>query len=94
MASSSGLINHFGAVRLRVTGSGSLQMRLLSLDEVKTSTLVPLTMSTTTNREPVRLSNFNEQRAALEIKTTSIDEIFIISKIVIFTKPVAVEFPG
>jgi hypothetical protein len=91
---SEGLIHHFGAVRLRLTGSGNLKMRLLSLDSVITQTLTSLAMSSTTNREPTRLCNFNEQRAQLEVKTTEINETFGISKIVVYIKPVASEFPG
>ena len=88
------LVNHFGAVRLRVSGSGNLRLRLLSLDEVKTQTLVPIVMSDPAYIEPTRLSNFTQQRASLEISTTMINEYFLISKIIIFTKPVATSFPG
>ena len=89
-----GVINHFGAIRLRATGSGSLKMKLLSLDDVNNNEMVSLTMSATTNRELTRLCNFSEQRAYLELKTVNKDEYFIISKIVVYTKPVASEFPG
>ena len=90
-----GFSNHYTAVRMRVTGSGSLVMTLYSLDDVNSLTLVPFTLSSTTNKELTRLSNFNEQRASLEIKTTAIDETFLINKIVIFHKPVTSgEFPG
>ena len=95
MAQNEGFTNHYGAVRMRITGSGSLIMTLYSLDDVNSVTLSPFTMSATTNKELTRLSNFNEQRAALEIKTTEIDETFLINKIVIFHKPVTSgEFPG
>lgn len=94
MAMSDGLINHFGGVQLRVKGSGDLKMRLLSLDEVKTKTLLALPIQTVTNKELTRISNFTQQRAQLEILTTEIDEYFEISKIIIFTKPVAENYPG
>lgn len=87
-------INHYGLVRLRIAGSGNLRMRLLSLDEVRTQTLVPLVMADPTNIEPTRLCNFTEQRAQLEIKTTAINEVFHCSKIVVFIKPVATSYPG
>jgi hypothetical protein len=93
-ASGEGGVIHYGAVRLRVNGSGNLQMRLISLDEVKERVLVPIAMSTLTNKEPNRLTNFTQQRAQLEIKTTEMDEVFNISKIVIFIKPVATSFPS
>lgn len=87
-------INHYGAVRMNLTGSGFLRMRLLSLKEVRQDVLVPFTMLVATDVEPTRLSNFTQQRAQLEIKTTAINEIFQISKIVIFAKPVASSYPG
>ncbi len=86
-------INHFGAVRLRVNGVGSLQMTLFSFDEVLSDVLVPIPMNEVTAMEPNRLSNFTQQRAKLMIKTTNINETFQISKIIVFVKPVAKSFP-
>ncbi len=87
------LINHFGAVRLRVTGSASLLMTLYSLDETKNNILTPITLSSTTNIEPNRLSNFTQQRAKLQIETVNINETFQISRIIIFIKSVAKSLP-
>jgi len=91
--SSAGELLHFGFTRLRVTGSGTLRQTLYSLDDVRSSVLPTLTMSATTNREPLTLCNFIEQRAALEIKTTAIDETFRIDKIIIFVRVVATGYP-
>ena len=88
-----GLLLHTGAIRMRVTGSGTLQSTLYSFDNVNSSTLPNITLASTTNREPTILANFTEQGAQLEVKTTLIDETFEISKIVIFTKPIAADFP-
>lgn len=87
-------INHYNAVRIRVNGSGLLRMRLMSLDEVDSQILVPFTMAPITQREPTRLANFKSQRCSLELTTTTIDETFRISKIIVFFKPVESEFPG
>lgn len=87
------VINHYGAVRLHVKGSGSLRLALYSLDDVKSTTLLPLTMQALTNIQPNRLSNFTQQKARLEIKTTAINETFEISKIIVFVRPVAKSFP-
>ncbi len=92
-ASDEGIINHYGAVRLRVNGSASLQMTLFSLDETQSNVLVPVPLQSLTNVEPNRLSNFTQQRAKLQIKTTGLGETFQISKIIIFVKPVAKSFP-
>lgn len=84
-----GELIHFGAQRFRVTGAGNLQLFLRSLDNIRNVTLSPIIMQSITNREPVVLSNFIEQRAQLEIRTSEYDETFNISKIIIFIKPVA-----
>ena len=87
-------IVHYGGVRLRVTGSGNLDMQFLSLDDVDTQSLVPLAMSTTNAREPTRLANFISQRAMLKISSDVINEHFRISRIIIFAKPLWANFPG
>lgn len=88
-----GEILHVVAVRLRVTGSGSLQYFLRSLDNTRSIQLTSHVMAATTNIEPTTLANFNEQRVQLELKTTLIDETFLISRIIIFVKPVATGYP-
>lgn len=86
-------INHFNAVRLRVQGSGTLELRLISLSDVESVSLTDITMSSATNRYPTALANFTQQKAQLEGKTTGIDEIFQIDEILIFTKPIFAAFP-
>jgi hypothetical protein len=87
------VINHYGAVRLRVTGSANLKLTLFSLDEVKISPLLPLTILSRTNIEPNRLANFTQQKAKLEIRTTELNETFKISKVIVFVRPVAKSYP-
>lgn len=88
-----GELLHFNAVRMRVTGSGNLLLSLGSLDDVTIDTLPTLPLSATTDREPVSLANLINQRARLIGTTTVIDETFTISKIVIFIRPSATQYP-
>lgn len=94
-SSSSGeeVINHYGAVRLRAKGIGNLQLTLYSLDESLSTVLAPIPLQIVNNIEQNRLSNFTQQRSKLEIKTTNVGEIFVISKIIVFTKPIAKSWP-
>lgn len=87
-------ISHFAAIRVRANGTGNLQMTVYSLDDVRSKTLVPFVMQTTTRIVPTRLVNFMEQRAAFELKTTEMDEVFRINRIVIFMKEVFTSYPG
>ena len=87
-------ILHFGGVRLRVIGAGSLNMKFSSLDDVITQDLLPLPMIATNAREPLRLANFISQRALLTVSVSGIDQYFRINKVVLFTKPIWSEYPG
>ena len=88
-----GEILHFHVVRMRVIGSGNLDLVLNSLDDVNTSTLTPVPMSTATNREPTVLANFKDQRGQLRFSVNAIDEYFNISKITIYVRPLATGYP-
>jgi len=87
-------ISHYAAIRMRVTGVGSLKMKVYSLDDVRSKTLVPFALATAARIIPTRLVNFTEQRASFEMKTTEIDERFRINRIVIFTREVFTSYPG
>jgi hypothetical protein len=87
-------ISHFAAIRVRVLGVGNLLMSVLSLDAVKSKTLVPFVMQTTNRILPTRIVNFNEQRAQFELKTTAIGEKFRINRIVVFVKEIYTSHPG
>lgn len=86
--------HHVVAVRLRVTGAGNLQHRLSGLDDILQQTLVPMPMTATARVEPTRLANLQGQRIRYELFTDQLNETFLIRRIIIYAKPVAVEYPG
>ena len=86
--------HHIVGVRMRVVGSGNLQMALTDLDDVQTQNLIPFTMATATRIEPLRLANFQSQRIRLVGKVTESGEYFEIQRIIVFAKPVAQEYPA
>lgn len=87
-------IDHFTAVRMRVVGSGNLDMVLYSHDDILNQELVPFTMAGATNIQPTRLANFIQQRAMLNISVDEINEWFRINRIIVYTKEFATSFPG
>ncbi len=93
-SSFSGEILHFNAVRMRVTGSGNLQLSLHSLDDVKVSQLNNIVMASPTNIEPTALANYIDQRGQLELKTTELGETFVVSRITIYIRPIFSSYPG
>jgi hypothetical protein len=86
--------HHIVGVRMRITGSGNMQLSLTDLDDIQTQNLVPIAMAAATRFEPLRLANFQSQRTRLVGKTSIINEHFEIGKILIFAKPVALEYPA
>lgn len=86
--------HHVVGVRMRIKGTGNLDMYLTDLDDVRRYDMVPFTMAPTTRIEPTRLANFQSQRIRLVGSTNEINEQFTISRIIIFAKPVAMEYPG
>ncbi len=87
-------VSHFTAIRMRVNGTGNLQLKVYSLDDVRFDTLLAVPMAEPTNIIPTRLCNFIEFRASFEGKTTEIDEFFRFSRIVIFSKELWTSIPG
>ena len=87
-------ISHFAAIRVRVSGVGNLLMKVYSLDDVRSKTLVPFVLAPINRIIPTRIVNFTEQRASFEFKTTEMDERFRINRIVIFSREVFTSYPG
>jgi hypothetical protein len=84
---------HVVASRLRIVGSGNYKSSLIDLDDINTVNFIDIAMSTTTRIEPTRLSNFQSQRIRYIGQVTEINEWFKISRIILFAKAVAVEYP-
>lgn len=85
--------HHVVAVRLRLVGVGNLHMSLTDLQDVQTYTMVDLPMQPVTRIEPTRLANLQSQRIRFVMSTSVIDEHFKVNRILIYAKPVAVEYP-
>jgi hypothetical protein len=85
---------HIGALRFRVIGEGNLNLTLNSLQDVKSKTLVPLAMTTTTDKEPAKVTNFMSQRISLTMGTDNIDEWFRVNRIIFFAKEVFTGYPN
>lgn len=88
-----GDIVHAVGVRYRVRGEGELQTRLKNLDGLRTVILDEIVMEERSRREMTVIANFQDQGVQILFRTTFIDEIFSISKIVCFVKPVAESYP-
>jgi len=81
-ADASGGVCQFQAIRARAIGSGSLYLKLYSIDNIQTITLPSFSLSTAPGKELDRiLGFFNSERASVEFGVTSIDHWFHLTKI-------------
>src|SRR5262245_46961632 len=98
MKSNGESINHFNGVRMRVLGSGNLDVAAYiqnGMDsDLLNQTLVPYAMSSATHRQPTLGLNVVKQRMSLEIKVTEINEWFAINRLIVYMKPLYTSFPG
>ena len=84
---------HYGAITLRVNGTGNLLFRFAGLDEVSTESPIQLAMADSPGRMPTRLANFNGQKAVLRLRTTEINEFVKINRIIVWVKPMWTSYP-
>jgi hypothetical protein len=86
-------VNHFGAVRIRIVGSGNLLSKLQSLDDVYELDLSSAVLSATSNKSITILSNFMQTKAKFRMEINEIDEYFKVDNIMIYIKPTFTSFP-
>jgi hypothetical protein len=84
---------HFAVIRVRMTGTGNLQIRVFSYDDVRIKILVAIPVNPAPGRIMSRLVNFTDQRASFELKTTQINETFRINRITVYAKEVFTGYP-
>ena len=88
-----GDIVHSVGARIRVRGSGLLRSRMWNMDNVRYQNLDDIVMESPSSREKTVIANFQDQGLQIQFRTIHRDEVFSISKITCFVKPVAESYP-
>ncbi len=78
--------NHYGGIRLRVSGSGNLFPTLLGLDSTVTQTLGTMSLSSNPGKELFGIAGLVTQRARLQLQTTAINAVMKINRLVVYIK--------
>ena len=79
---------HFGALRFRgLRGSGNLQIRLYSTDNIRTQDLNQLVLGPTSSKDLTVLANFNEERMSVRLRTSFFAEKFSLTGFTAYAKP-------
>jgi hypothetical protein len=91
-------IVHYNAVRTVVLGAGTLHVTLFSLPDYagtqREVALRDINLDIIGRKTPTCLANFKEQAVQVKMHTDEIDDVFRITRIIIFKLPVEVSFPG
>jgi len=81
-----GDVYHFCGIRLRVKGSGALDIRIEGLDAVLSATPTSLVMTPTPGKELFRGFNFTNERCSVKLTIDGAGERFTLTKFVLFSK--------
>jgi hypothetical protein len=82
---SEGEINHFGGVRLRCWGVGSLALSISGLDNTQTQGISGVNLSLAPGRYLWRPFNFSAERAALQLNSVGFSN-FRLAEVILFSK--------
>jgi hypothetical protein len=88
-----GEIVHTAGVRYRTRGTGVLRTRLYNLDQERAVDLNNISLTSPSAKEKTIIANFQDQGVQISFRTIHIDEVFTVTKIVCFVKPVAESYP-
>jgi len=94
MAQSGEHLTHCNSIKLRVTGTGNIKTALFDLGEIKFRYLADKAMNeNVTGKSITVLANLTSEMIQVEIRTTEIDEVFVLSKLIPYVKPSATGYP-
>lgn len=89
-----GWVNHFGGMKLRVKGTGSLQISLFGEDDVATAILSPITISASPGSEYDRLCNFINEKCSIKFRVNQFGESYVFSQVILFAKALWLRRPA
>lgn len=82
----SGWLNHFNGLKLRVVGSGNLNINLYGEDDVTTATATAIAMSASPGLELSRPINFINEKMSVKLGVTAINETYEVSRLDVMAK--------
>lgn len=94
MAKGGEYISHCVSVKVRVNGIGNIKTALFDFGNTNFFYMVDLAMNdNVTGRTLTALSNFNSELIQAEVRTTAIDEVFKLSRVIPYVKMSKMGYP-
>lgn len=87
-------INHYGGIKLRAIGSGSLELRVSGQSDGLVSNPSSLALSASPSRSLFRKINFQNERARFRFRAGSVNHWFEVHTVIIFCKELWKSIPG
>jgi hypothetical protein len=81
-----GWVNHFAGIKLRVKGSGNLQISVQGEDDINSTTYNSIILSANPGLEPDRLINFTNEKCAIKLRVSLFGEWFNLSRLDVWAK--------
>lgn len=87
-------IHHFGAVGLRVKGSGTLGLKIYNMDDTEFEQLANITLSATQGQEILREASLNSEKASLELTLNSFGSYFKLRRANVYVNVIFNSWPN
>lgn len=87
------VINHYSAIRVRIVGSGTCEVRLYGMDNTLTLQTPSIELQALPGREHTRTFLFEATRAAVELKVASINDWFYWNKLTTYVNALWNDLP-
>lgn len=84
---------HLGLFKMRVTGSGGMNLQLRTFDQLNQVDLPPFTLTTTAQYLQQRLTNYIGQGIILKGSAQALNSTCRVQDITLFLKPIYNEIP-
>lgn len=87
-------IHHFGAIGLRIKGSGNIKIELFGQDDIDYFLCAPVALSANPGKEFVRECFFQSERCSVKLSIENLNEWFSLRKINVYANEIFASRPG
>jgi hypothetical protein len=87
-------VHHYASIQLDIRGSGDIKITFYSARHLTSLTLSDMTITNTSQYWYRRLLNFQAAKASVKIRMAETSNYFILTRLILKTKPIWEEIPG
>lgn len=84
---------HLGLIKMRVTGTGGMNLQLRTFDQLNQVSLIPFSLNSTEQYLLQRLTNYTGQGIIFRMSAKEINDTCRVQDVTLFVKPIYSEIP-